>query len=142
MGWLREIAYATEKPTGVFRRRHKSFMKHSFTSSRGAERQAALQEKYHFSVAAVRPPGIASAKWSPFAGGGRSSSASTGYGSCIRPGVLLRPGPTGRFDQRYKTMNEFRGEELKGESNANVAEDGIGTQNYSGAGAENTSGRS
>ena len=48
------------------------------------------------------------------AGGGKSSTATGGYGSCNRPGVLLRPGPTGRFDQGYKTMNEFRGEKLKG----------------------------
>jgi hypothetical protein len=81
-------------------------------------------------------------RWRLFAGGGRSCTASTGYGSCSRPGVLLRPGPTGRFDQGYKTRNEFGGEELEGESNENVADGGIGTRNSAGAGAENPAGRS
>ena len=38
-----------------------------FTSRRGAGRQAALQEKRHFAVAAVGPQGTASAQWSLFA---------------------------------------------------------------------------
>ncbi len=88
-------------------------------------------------MAAARPQGTASAHWSLFAGGGRSCTASTGYMSCNLPGVLVRPGPMERFDQGYKTKNEFRGEELKGESNANVADGDIGTQNFAGAGAEN-----
>jgi hypothetical protein len=98
------------------------FKKHHFYVQARSKEEAASQENDYFSVAAVRPHGTASAQRSLFAGGGRSYTASTGYMSCSRPGVLLRHGPTGRFDLGCKTMNEFREEELKGESSANVAD--------------------
>ena len=53
------------------------------------------------------------------------------------PGVLLRPGPTGRFDKEYKTRTSSAEKELKGESNETVADGDIGTKNSAGAGAEN-----
>ena len=101
--------------TGDCRRRHRCPREHQpYTSRRGAGRQAASQENDHLNVAAVRPQGTASALWSLFDNGGKTCTASTGYGSCSRPGALLRPGPTGRFDQEYKTRNELKEERTQG----------------------------
>ena len=104
---------------------------------RGAGRHAASQEKDHIAVVAARPQGTASALWSLFAGGGRTCTASTGYGSCNRPGVYSGPVRRGDSARNTRQGTSSKEKELKGESNANVPDGGIGTQNFAGAGAEN-----
>jgi len=124
--------------TGDYRRRHRCTRGHQIhTSVRGAGRHAASQERVHIAVAAVRPHEIASALWSLLAGGGRTCNGSTGYGSCNRPGVYscpVRRGDSAR-NTRPRTSSEEKG--LEGESNANVDDGGIGTQNSAASGAEN-----
>ena len=65
-------------------------------------------------VAEERPQGIASSLLEPFRWRMQIAYCQYGVRELQPPRSLLRPGPTGRFGQEYKTKNEFRGERTQG----------------------------
>ena len=107
------------------------------TRSGGSHEGVVPQEKDHNVVAEERPPGTASSLLEHFRRRQQIAYCQKGYGSCIRPGVYFGPVRRGDSARNTRPCTSSEEKELKGGSNANVADGGIGTQNSAGAGAEN-----
>ena len=127
----------TEKRTGVCSRRHRCPRRHRTNRPGGRQGGVVPQEKDHNVVAEERSQGIASSLLEPSRR--RLQIENRQYG--VRELQPPRSSTPARSDEEirheYKTRTSSAEKEFKGESNANVADGGIGTQNFAGAGAEN-----